>query len=194
MNRNILGALALSIAFAAPAFAQQPPPPPRPRQPMRGMQEMPGRPGMPGMAARGQQRFNVVEAALRMKTDLKLTDAQASQLEAIRKEIVAERQAHARDMIDVQSRIAAGLVKPEDVRKQFEGNRDATQKTMEARRDRIEKILTQEQRDQMRQHVRHAAMRQMRMRQGRGGMQGRGRMQGQRMRRRGGFDRGFEEE
>lgn len=165
MNRNILGALALSVAFAGPAAGQQ---------------RMPGHPGMPPMPrmmALRQHRFNVVEAALRMKTDLKLTDAQASQLEALRKEIVAERQAHARDMIDVQSRIAAGLVKPEDARKQFQGNRDAMRKTMEARRDRIEKILTPEQRDQIGRHVRRAAMRQMRMRQG---ARMHGRMQGMR--------------
>jgi hypothetical protein len=107
-----------------------------------------------------------VEMALRLKDELKLTPAQVSQLEAIRKELVAERQEQARNMIDARSRVEAGLVKREDLRKEFEGRRDAVRKTAEARRDRISKIFTDEQKDQLRQRVRRVA-RQQRMHHGR---------------------------
>jgi Spy/CpxP family protein refolding chaperone len=121
-----------------------------------------------------------VEAALRLKDELKLTDAQASQLEALRKEIVADRQAHARDMIDTQSRVAAGLLKPDDVRKQVEDKHDALRQTMQQRQDRIAKVLTTDQQQQLAR----AEFRHMRERMGGHGRGG----HGQRMRP-GGFGR-----
>lgn len=157
-RRSWAGLAVLLFAIALPAAAQQPPVPPQPRAP--------GGPGAPGgMRLQGLN----VEMALRMKEQLKLSDAQFSQLDAIRKEIVAERQQRAHDMIDIQSRLAAGLIQREDVRKQFEANRDAVQKVAQARHDRIAKILTTEQQDQLRRAERRMIMQRVRMNRGRMG-------------------------
>jgi hypothetical protein len=123
--------IAMLMAMAVPVFAQQPPTPPRPPAPVRER------------ADSLRPRMLNVEAALRFKQDLKLSDAQAAQLETLRKEIVAERQAEARDAIETQSRVAAGLISEDEVRKQFDGKRDEMRQRMEQRRERITKILTQ---------------------------------------------------
>ena len=136
--------VATLVALAAPAFAQQPPTPPTPPQP----------PARRERADSLRPRMLNVEAALRFRQDLKLSDAQATQLETLRKEIVAERQAEARDAIETQSRVAAGLVPEEEVRKQFDNKRDDMRKRMEDRRDRIAKILTPEQQQQLQSKVR----------------------------------------
>jgi hypothetical protein len=95
--------VAALLAMAAPAIAQQPPTPPQP-------------PARRERADSLHPRMLSVEAALRFRQDLKLSDTQAAQLETLRKEFVAERQAEAREAIETQSRIAAGLVSEEEVR------------------------------------------------------------------------------
>lgn len=145
------GMLALLFAIAIPASAQQPPQPPEAPQPPQG------RPG---------PRMLNVEAALRLKETLKLSAAQQTELEALRKEIVAERQNQARDHIDLQSRLAAGLITREDVHKQLEGRRDAMRQTMEQRQERISKILSQEQQEQLRRETRERMMQRMHDRRG----------------------------
>lgn len=145
------GVTALLLAIAAPLTGQQQPQAPRPN----------------GPAGAGPRGLNV-ELALRQKEQLKLNESQVSQLDAIRREIVAERQERARQMIDIQSRLAAGLVKPEDVRDQLQGKRGDIQKVMEQRHDRIAKILTQDQQDQLRRAERRMMVQRVR----RGGMQG----------------------
>ena len=102
-----------------------------------------------------------------MRESLKLTDAQVNQLEALRKEIVAQRQNEARDMIDLQSRIAAGQIDREAARKQMEARRETMRTTMEQRRERVDKILTAEQREQvLRSQLRAERMRGQRGRPG----------------------------
>ena len=136
---------ALTLGIAAPAMAQQ--------QPMQG-----------------HGRAGVVEVALRLREQLKLTPTQVQQLEALRQEIVAQRQNQSREMIDLQSRMAAGMIERDALRTQMQARRDELRKTTEQRRERIEQILTQEQRDQigeqMRKHERG-------MRDGRPGRPGR---------------------
>ena len=103
-----------------------------------------------------------VEAALRLREQLKLSDSQAAQLETLRKEIVAQRQNQAREMIDLESRAAAGLIDRDEMRKQMESRRESMRNAMEQRRDRIERILTPEQREQVarsRMGMRRAEMR-----------------------------------
>lgn len=195
--KNMTATAALLLAFAAPAFAQQPAQPRTPARPASGWTDE--------GEGRGPRGLNI-ELALRHKEDLKLSDAQVSQLDAVRKEIVAEKQARASQMIDIQSRVASGLLKREDVRKQFEDKRDDIRKTMEARQDRVAKILTQEQQDKLRdgerremqKRMRAGGMGQGRMGQGRMGQGMRGRnmgpggMQGRmRPRMRGGFNPGM---
>ena len=130
---------AVLIASATPVVAQEPGPAPR-------------RPAGP---------VNV-ETALRMREQLKLTDSQVAQLEALRKELVTQRQNQAREMIDMQSRAAAGLIEREEMRKQMESRRESMRGAMEQRRDRMERILTDAQREQLaraRGNVRRAELR-----------------------------------
>jgi Spy/CpxP family protein refolding chaperone len=118
-----------------------------------------------------------VESVMRMRETLKLNDAQINQLEALRKEIVAQRQNEARDMIDLQSRIAAGQIDREAARKQMQSRRESMRNTMEQRRERLERILSAEQHEQLQQRMRsmRAEMRGQRGRGGRPGMAPRGR-------------------
>jgi Spy/CpxP family protein refolding chaperone len=163
---------ALIVSAAAPAMAQQRDSLTRPPRPPR-VEAMPGPMGGGG-----------IETALRMREQLKLTDSQVAQLETLRKEVVAQRQAQAREMIELQSRVAAGQVKPEEMREQHAQRRDAMRTALEQRRARVEKILTDDQREQIgraqRQHMRSMQMRGARrgMGPGRGPGMGPGRGQG----------------
>lgn len=129
--------VALMLATALPAFAQQP--------------RMPRRDGGVG-----------VEGALRMREELKLSNAQVAQLESLRKEIVAQRQNAARDMIELRSRLDAGNIDRAEAHKQMAARREAMRESMQQRRERLEKILTTEQREQLGRmrgmHARRGAM------------------------------------
>ena len=155
---------ALLLGSAGSLLAQEPPP------------GSPGRRGIERDSLR--PRMLNVEAALRFKQELKLSDGQVNQLESLRKEIVAERQARARDMIDTESRIAAGYLSRDDARKQFESKRDAERQTFEQQRDRISKILSAEQRQQLESETREHMRSRMRDFHDRMGprMRGHGRM------------------
>lgn len=141
---------ALLLAIAIPVSAQQP------RGGQRG-------PGAPGPQAHG------IEAALRLKQELKLTDAQVSQLETLRKQVVETQKANAQQMIEVRSQIASGALTRADARKQHEAKREAMQAVAKQRREEFEKILTEEQLDQL-----HAKMWEQ-TRYNRGGKGGAGR-------------------
>jgi len=158
------GLAVLLLAIGVPAFAQEGTPDPR-KPDMRIERRAAGRGEL------GSRMFSP-EIALRMKSELKLSDAQVSQLEALRKEIVAERQERAREMIDIESRVAAGLISREDVRKQFENKRDGMKDKLKDRQDRLGKVLTPEQQEQLQRSMRHGAMHRMQGR--RGGMRGPG--------------------
>jgi Spy/CpxP family protein refolding chaperone len=160
--------VAVLMAMAVPAFAQQPPPPPQPPHPPQFGQR----------ADSIRPRMLNVEAALRFKQELKLSEAQVSQLEAVRKEIVADRQAEARDRFDIESRLMAGLISEDEVRKQFDSKRDALRQTMQQRRDRLAKILSEEQQEQLQRETHRRMMDRMHDRGDRRGpgMRGRGRM------------------
>ena len=127
------------MAAAQPVFSQQPDRAPRsPRPPMEGR------------AGEMRRPAGGVEGVLRMREQLKLSDAQVNQLEALRKEIVAQRQNEARDMIDLQSRAEAGILEREEARKQLDARRDAIRESMKQRKEKLEKILTEEQRTELR--------------------------------------------
>ena len=150
-------ALAVVIMAAAqPVYSQQPDRAPRPP-----------RPPMADRADRGGEMSHQgggVEGVLRMRQELKLSDAQVSQLEALRKEIVAQRQNEARDMIDLRSRAEAGNLDREEARKQFESRRDAMRETMKQRKEKLEKILTEDQRTELR-HLQRERMDRAHMRE-----------------------------
>jgi Spy/CpxP family protein refolding chaperone len=125
---------ALIVVVAAPAEAQRRNA--RPMGPAHGS----------GFGSRGPTQ---VESALRMREELKLTPAQVSQLQNLRREIVAQRQKEAVEMIDLRSRIAAGEIAPEEMRKEFEGRRETLEATMKQRREQFDRILSEDQRGQL---------------------------------------------
>jgi Spy/CpxP family protein refolding chaperone len=144
-NAALVAVLSLS---ALPVYAQTPDaPPPPPRAP--GAPRAPRAP-FADRAPDMHRPVGGVEAALRMRSELKLSSAQVNQLEALRKEIVAQRQNEARDMIDLRSRAEAGNLDREEARKQLEARRDALRETMKQRHEQFDKILTQEQRTELR--------------------------------------------
>jgi Spy/CpxP family protein refolding chaperone len=158
MNYLKSAALAVVIMAAAqPVYSQQPDRAPRPpRPPMADRADRVGEMRRPGGGG--------VEGVLRMRQELKLSDAQVNQLEALRKEIVAQRQNEARDMIDLRSRAEAGNLDREEARKQFESRRDAMRETMKQRQEKLEKILTDDQRTEMR-HLQRERMDRAHMRE-----------------------------
>ena len=84
-----------------------------------------------------------VERVMRLRDELKLTEAQLNQLEEIRKQQVQR----AQDMMDLRSRMAAGQVGDEAARAQMEERNAEFRKNAEEMRSRIDGILTQEQRN-----------------------------------------------
>jgi hypothetical protein len=149
MKRSGRIALLFLAVLAAAVHGQDIPRPARPRvvvptpEPAR-VYAVPGvAPLAPGYG------FGSVEAILREKDELKLTDQQVAQLETIRKEEVARRQAESREQIDLESRYQAGLLDRTAWRDEMEKRSDARTAAARSVRDRIEKLLTDEQRDQL---------------------------------------------
>ena len=90
-----------------------------------------------------------IENILRRKDELKLSDQQTAQLETIRREAVARRQAEARTLIDLDSRQAAGLLERSEYRDELD-RIDVERRTADRTvRNRLEQILTEEQRSQL---------------------------------------------
>lgn len=143
MKRSVKVMLALTAVLAASVHAQEA----RVRVAPRGFG---GELRAATVYAGPMARMNSVERILRLKEELKLTDAQVSQLESIRKELVAKRQDEARARIDLESRIAAGLTERRETRDDIEERVKKLRDEAEKNRERIEKILTEEQRDKLR--------------------------------------------
>jgi Spy/CpxP family protein refolding chaperone len=93
--------------------------------------------------------MGTVENVLRRKDELKLTDQQVTQIEALRREEVTRRQNEARDLIDLQSRASAGLIERTTFRDEMEKIEDAQRLGARNVRNRLEQILTDEQRAQL---------------------------------------------
>ena len=100
--------------------------------------------GMEGPPAGG------VEAILRMRDRLELTDDQVAQLDAIRRGNVQRRTAEMTEMTELRSRLAAGLIQRSDVMAAMEDRREAARGQGEQRGERLESILTDEQRESLR--------------------------------------------
>jgi hypothetical protein len=87
-----------------------------------------------------------VEAIMRARESLALTEAQISQLDAIRREIVAERSAEQAEMAELRSQLSAGQIRQSEVMAAQEDRQAAAEGRVEARRARIDAVLTEEQR------------------------------------------------
>lgn len=97
-----------------------------------------------------------VEAIMRARETLELTDDQINRLEAIRREIVSQRSAEMAEMAELRSQLAAGQIRRSEVMAAQEDRQAAAEGRAEERRARIDAVLTEEQRasvEQMRSRV-----------------------------------------
>jgi hypothetical protein len=90
-----------------------------------------------------------VERVMRLRNELRLNEAQIGQLEEIRRQQLQRSQ----ELLDLRSRLAAGQIDEEVARSQIEERNTALRKNAEELRSRVDGILTQEQRDLLREHT-----------------------------------------
>jgi hypothetical protein len=135
--------LGLTLSLAAPAAGQQP--------------------GSP-RGARGEgprPRAVPVEAALRHRQQLKLTEQQVADLTALREAGVKARQQHLAQVMELTSRFRAGEVSREEFRQQMHARRDEAAPVGRQQGERLNAILDDTQRTTLRNMV-QADMRAMR--------------------------------
>lgn len=118
-----------------------------------------------------------VEGIMRMRDRLELTETQVQQLEQIRREAVERRNAHRSQMDELRSRVRAGEADAAELQEQMEAHRAMSQEMRQAQRERVDAILTEDQRSQL-QQMRDRAQafmmgRRSALRGGRQGMDGR---------------------
>lgn len=92
-----------------------------------------------------------VEAIMRARETLALTDDQIGRLDAIRREIVSQRSAEMAEMSELRSQLAAGQIRQSEVMAAQEDRQAAAEGRAEERRARIDAVLTEEQRAQVEQ-------------------------------------------
>ncbi|HEX9166488.1 MAG TPA: hypothetical protein VF862_11305 [Gemmatimonadales bacterium] len=128
--------LGLGAALAAPAFSQGP-----------AHQH-----GQRGSAPR--QRSVPVEAALRHRDQLKLTERQVADLTALREEGVKARQQRFGEVMALSSRFRAGELTREEFRSQMHDRRDAAAPAARQQAERLQGILDETQRTALRDMMR----------------------------------------
>jgi hypothetical protein len=115
-----------------------------------------------------------VEAIMRARETLALTDDQISRLDAIRREVVAQRSAEQAEMAELRSQLSAGQIRQSQLMAAQEGRADAAQGRAEDVRARVDAVLTEEQRaqvDQLRTRAQRVGARRPGVaRGGRGGL------------------------
>lgn len=91
----------------------------------------------------------MVERALRLGEEIGLDQDQRAQLESLRVEILAERQAAAAQLMALRSEVQAGIREPEAMRQEMQALRESAEAERDGRRAQIEEILTDDQRDRL---------------------------------------------
>jgi LTXXQ motif family protein len=105
-----------------------------------------------GMQMRGDQgQRGGVEMIMQARERLELTDAQISQLDALRRTGVARRTAAMAEMAELQSQLTAGQIQRSEVMAAMEARRDESDGIARAHRTQIESILTEAQRESLQQ-------------------------------------------
>lgn len=113
-----------------------------------------------GAAAPAMTGMSPVELSLRLAERLELTQEQRDQLEAVRVAMLEERTAHSAKLMSLQSEVRAGIRERTSVREEFSAIREEAEASRDALRDRYDRILTAEQKRELRQVTRRAAWRQ----------------------------------
>jgi hypothetical protein len=97
-----------------------------------------------------------VEAIMRARERLELTEEQIGQLDAIRRETVAQRTAEMAQRAELRSQLEAGQIRQSELMAAMEDQRDAREARAEERRASIDAILTDVQRESVQQMRRRA--------------------------------------
>lgn len=126
---------------------------------------------------RGAGNFGV-ETAIRLADELELSGAQRDQLESIRVELLEMRTGQAARQMALLSEIQAGIREREAARQEFAGFTETMRETLGGARERMQEILTDEQRDELRQLNRRATRGNQRSWGGRGVWDSRGAWRG----------------
>jgi len=100
-------------------------------------------------AAGPAMRGGGVEMILRQKESLELTDAQVKQLDQIRQEAVQRRTEHQAQMAELRSKVRAGELPVDSLRKQVEARQAVAESMQTAQRARVEGILTDAQKQKI---------------------------------------------
>lgn len=124
----------------------------------------------------GMRQDAGVESIMSMRERLELTDDQIAQLDVIRAEDVAERNALQADVGEMRSRLRAGEIRRSEMMAFMEDRRDGREGVAEARRARVDGILQPEQRASLEQIRAESRAFRQGQRSGRrqAGMRGRG--------------------
>jgi hypothetical protein len=91
-----------------------------------------------------------VEVILRNREELELTEQQVQQLDAIRREMVQERTEEMAERSELRSQLASGLIRESQVMAAREERQEGAQARIEQRRERVDAVLTEAQRDEVR--------------------------------------------
>lgn len=121
-----------------------------------------------------------VEAIMRMRDGLELTDDQLTALEAIRSQSVQDRNAGMAEMAEMRSQLAAGEIQRSEMMAFMEQRREASAGVADQRRGSIDGILDDSQRESLRARGQAVRRGQMRARRGAQGMRSRGNAHGAR--------------
>jgi hypothetical protein len=106
----------------------------------------------------GQQ----VEAIMRARERLELTEAQVESLDALRREAVLDRTAEMAELQEMRSQLEAGQIQRSELMAFMEERRAGRQEAVERQRERVEAILSEDQLEtlqQMRQRQRRVGAR-----------------------------------
>lgn len=179
MRARYAGTLGLLMAIAIPAVAQQPPVRRAPAQP-RAAAPAPQaqRPDVPPMQRRAEQGLSP-EVLLRMKEQLGLTEAQVTRLEALRQEGVTAQRNRMAERLEMQSKLRAGAITPEQLREQRQARAgQGPTAGQQALGERVRAVLTDQQRIRLAEQQVAQLRRRLEARQAPRGQAGRGAQRG----------------
>jgi len=92
-----------------------------------------------------------IEMIMRQRERLELTEDQVKRLDQLRQEAVQRRTAHQAQMAELRSKVAAGQLEPEALRDQVRAMREGADEIQKQQRERIEGVLTDAQKETLRE-------------------------------------------
>lgn len=103
---------------------------------------------------------NPVELSLRLAERLELTQEQRDQLESVRVGMLEQRAQHSAKLMSLQSEVRAGIRERGSIREEFVAIREEAEAGRKALGEQYDGILTDEQKQELRQMTRRTAWRQ----------------------------------